>query len=206
MSTSVLLVDDHPVVRSGLRAVIDAQPGLSVIGEAADGAEAVAAAARLVPDVVVCDLRLGAGMDGIATAAALRGLPRPPAVLMLTTFDSEADIVAAVRAGAAGYLVKDASPGTICAAISAVARGESYLPTDVALRLMRGMRREDLALTDRENEVLRLLATGASNRVIAKSLFVAEATVKSHLVHIFTKLGVDTRTAAIHVARERGLL
>ena len=206
MTVTVLLVDDHPVVRTGLRAVIDAHPDVSVVGEAATGEEAVVVAGRLQPDVVLCDLRLGDGMDGIATTVELRRLRPAPAVLVLTTFDRDAELLGAVEAGAAGYVLKDQSPDEIVDGIRRTARGEMVLSPELATRVVRGMRNPAARLTDRELEVLRLLATGASNKEIAKSLFVTEATVKSHLVHIFAKLGVDNRARAIRVGQESGLI
>ena len=206
MAVGVLLVDDHPVVRTGLRAVIGARPGIEILGEAATGEEGIQLAAHLQPDVVLCDLRLGEGMDGVAATAALRSLDPAPAVIILTTFDRDADILRAVEAGAAGYLLKDVSPDTIVDAIQAAARGEMVLAPELATRVMRGMRNPAPRLTSRELEVLQHLATGSSNKQIAKRLFVSEATIKSHLVHIFTKLGVESRARAIHIARESGLL
>ncbi|MGO3661565.1 response regulator [Microbacterium gubbeenense] len=206
MTTTVLLVDDHPVVRSGLRAVLDSAPELSVIGEAATGEEAIALASHLRPDVVLCDLRLGDGIDGIQATSAIRALDAPPAVLILTTFDRDAEILGAIEAGAAGYLLKDVDPDVIIDGIQRAAAGDVVLAPDLASRVLRGIRSPLPKLTDREIEVLRLLSTGATNREIARALFVTEATVKTHLVHIFTKLGVDTRSRAIHVARERGLI
>ncbi|MGO1256595.1 MAG: response regulator [Microbacterium gubbeenense] len=206
MTTTVLLVDDHPVVRSGLRAVLDSAPELSVIGEAATGEEAIALASHLRPDVVLCDLRLGDGIDGIQATSAIRALDAPPAVLILTTFDRDAEILGAIEAGAAGYLLKDVDPEVIIDGIQRAAAGDVVLAPDLASRVLRGIRSPLPKLTDREIEVLRLLSTGATNREIARALFVTEATVKTHLVHIFTKLGVDTRSRAIHVARERGLI
>lgn len=205
-TVTVMLVDDHPVVRTGLRAVFSSRAGIEILGEAATGEEALVLAGSLHPDVVLCDLRLGAGMDGVATTAALRGLDQAPAVIILTTFDRDADILRAIESGAAGYLLKDVSPDTIVTAIQAAARGEMVLAPDVATRVMRGMRNPTPKLTSRELEVLNSLATGASNREIAKTLFVSEATIKSHLVHIFTKLDVDSRARAIHVATEAGIL
>ncbi|MGO1236651.1 response regulator, partial [Microbacterium gubbeenense] len=205
-TTTVLLVDDHPVVRSGLRAVLDSAPELSVIGEAATGEEAIALASHLRPDVVLCDLRLGDGIDGIQATSAIRALDAPPAVLILTTFDRDAEILGAIEAGAAGYLLKDVDPEVIIDGIQRAAAGDVVLAPDLASRVLRGIRSPLPKLTDREIEVLRLLSTGATNREIARALFVTEATVKTHLVHIFTKLGVDTRSRAIHVARERGLI
>ena len=205
MTVTVLLVDDHPVVRSGLRAVLDTDD-VQVIGEAATGEEALALAAHLHPDVVLCDLRLGAGIDGIQTTAALRALDPAPAVLILTTFDRDAEIRGAIEAGAAGYLLKEVDPELILDGIRRAAAGGMVLAPDLAARLLEGLRSPLPRLTDRETEVLRLLATGAANREIARTLFVTEATVKSHLAHIFTKLDVDSRSRAIHVAREAGLI
>ncbi len=206
MSVSVLLVDDHPVVRTGLRAVLGSRPGIEILGEAATGEEAVVLTGYLHPDVVLCDLRLGEGMDGVETTAALRALSPAPAILILSTFDRDADILRAVEAGAAGYLLKDALPDAIVEAIRAAARGDMVLAPELASRIMRGMRNPAPKLTEREMEVLHQLAVGASNKEIAKSLFVSEATVKSHLVHIFTKLDVDSRARAIHVATQAGIL
>lgn len=206
MTTTVLLVDDHPVVRSGLRAVIDSGEAVRVIGEAATGEEALTLASQLHPDVVLCDLRLGTGMDGIATTAALRALAPAPAVLILTTFDRDAEIIGAMEAGAAGYLLKEVDPEVIVDGIHRAAAGEVVLAPDLASRVLKGMHRPLPRLTEREAEVLRLLATGSTNKEIARTLFVTEATVKSHLAHIFTKLGVDSRSRAIHVARETGLI
>lgn len=206
MPVNVLIVDDHPVVRTGLRAVIDARDGISVVGEAATGEEAITLAVHLEPDVVLCDLRLGPGMDGVATTAALRALDHPPAVLILTTYDRDAEILGAIEAGAAGYLLKDVPPDTIVDAIRTAAMGDMFLTPELATRVVRGMRTTLPRLTERELDVLRLLATGASNKEMARTLFVTEATVKSHLVHIFTKLDVDSRARAIHVAHETGLI
>lgn len=206
MTVRVLLVDDHPVVRAGLRAVLGLSAGIDVVGEAATGEEALVLTPALRPDVVLCDLRLGAGRDGIATTAALRALTPAPAVLILTTFDREAEIVAAIEAGAAGYLLKDVPPEQIAAAIRTAAAGGSVLAPELAARLVTAMRTRPPALTEREHDVLRQAATGASNREIARALFVTEATVKSHLVHVFTKLGAESRVRAIHRARELGLL
>src|SRR5690554_443151 len=177
MTASVLVVDDHPVVRSGLRAVIDADEALEVIGEAATGEEAIKLAAHLRPDVALCDLRLGSGIDGIETTAALRALDPAPAVLILTTFDRDAEILGAIEAGAAGYLLKDLAPEMIVEGIRRAATGDIVLAPDLATRVLRGMRNPLPKLTAREVEVLRLLATGATNREISRSLFVTEATV-----------------------------
>lgn len=210
MSVRVLLVDDHPVVRSGLRAVLEATGRVEVVGEAASGEQALALVPSTQPDVVLMDLNLGDGVDGVATTTRiLPGGPgaRPPAVLILTTYDHDADIVRAVEAGAAGYLLKDASPETIADAVAAAARGETVLASGLAQRLVTRMRAPSgPTLTPRELEVLRLVSGGASNRAIARELFVSEATIKTHLVRIYEKLGVDNRTAAVAAARERGLL
>lgn len=205
MTTTVLLVDDHPVVRSGLRAVLESD-SVHVVGEAATGEEAVALAAHLHPDVVLCDLRLGAGIDGVQTTAALRSLEPAPAVLILTTFDRDAEILGAIEAGAAGYLLKDVAPDVIIEGILRAAGGDMFLAPDLADRVLKGMRNPLPKLTEREVEVLRLLATGASNKEMARALFVTEATVKSHIAHIFTKLNVDSRSRAIHLAQETGLI
>lgn len=206
MTIDVLLIDDHPVVRSGLRAVLDAGDSVTIVGEAATGEEAIVLAGHLRPHVVLCDLRLGAGIDGIATTAALRALDPAPAVLILTTFDRDAEILGAIEAGAAGYLLKDVAPEVIVEAIERAAAGGMYLPPELASRVISGLRAPRPRLTERETEVLRLLATGAANKEIARALFVTEATVKSHLVHIFTKLEVDSRARAIRVAQDTGLL
>ncbi|TQL67841.1 LuxR family two component transcriptional regulator [Nocardioides albertanoniae] len=212
--TTVLLVDDHPVVRSGLRAVLDGNgsvldddaDAVQVVGEAATGEEAITLACHLRPDVVLCDLRLGHGIDGIRTTRALRGLDPAPAVLILTTFDRDAEILGAIEAGAAGYLLKDVDPAVIVDGIRRAAAGDMVLAPDLAARVLKGMRSPLPRLTEREVEVLRLLARGSTNKEIARALFVTEATVKSHLAHIFTKLDVDSRSRAIHVAQETGLI
>lgn len=206
MTTTVLLIDDHPVVRTGLRAVLDSGAAVSIVAEAASGEEALRLAEHLQPDVVLCDLRLGTGMDGIETTQALRQLEPAPAVLILSTYDRDADILGAMDAGAAGYLLKEATPEAILDGIQRAAAGETVLAPEMTTRVLAGMRNPLPALTEREREVLRLLATGATNKEMARQLFVAEATVKSHLVHIFTKLGVDNRARAVAVANETGLM
>ena len=206
MTTTVLLVDDHPVVRSGLRTVLDTGDEVHIVGEAATGEEAVTLAAHLRPDLVLCDLRLGAGIDGIQTTTRLRALDPAPAVLILTTFDRDAEILGAIEAGAAGYLLKDVDPDVIIGGIQRAVAGDMVLSPELASRVLRGMRTPLPKLTDREIEVLRLLAQGSTNKEIARALFVTEATVKSHLAHIFAKLDVDSRSRAIHVAQETGLI
>lgn len=203
----LLIVDDHPVVRAGLRALLDARPELDVVAQAGDGVAALAAVAAHRPDVVLCDLRLGEGMDGVAITRALRERPAPqPAVVILTTYDHDADIVRAVEAGAAGYLLKDAAPEEIVAAVVGAAAGETVLSPTMTRRVVATMRTRQAALSDRERDVLALVARGLSNRAVSKELFVSEATVKSHLNHAYGKLGVDSRTAAVAAARAAGLI
>ncbi|KAB2370742.1 response regulator [Actinomadura montaniterrae] len=203
----ILLVDDHPVVRSGLRAMLAGQPGFALVGEAATGEEGVAEAARLHPDVVLMDLQLGAGIHGgEATRRITAAGPRAPRVLVLTTFDADSDILAAIEAGATGYLLKDAPPEKLHAAIRSAAAGDSTLAPSVASRLLGRMRAPSATLTGRELEVLGLVAEGLSNRQISKRLFLSETTVKTHLVHIYAKLEVDSRTAAVAAATRRGLI
>ncbi|MDR7114011.1 DNA-binding NarL/FixJ family response regulator [Microbacterium trichothecenolyticum] len=202
----VLIADDHPIVRAGVRALFAGHPDIDVVGEAASGEEAVTLARHLAPDVVLCDLRMGEGMDGVAATAEMRALIPAPAVIILTTFDRDAEILGAIEAGASGYLLKDAPPDAIARAVREAAAGRLALTPELSERVVQVLRAPRVRLTDREKEVLRLLDTGASNPQIAKALFVTEATVKTHLVHIFAKLGVDSRSRAVAVARERGLL
>ncbi|WP_406247794.1 response regulator [Microbacterium sp. M] len=206
MTISVLLVDDHPIVRTGLRALFAHQDDVDIAGEAGTGEQAVAAARMLRPDVVLCDLRLGEGMDGVATTAALRALDPAPAVIILTTYDRDADILRAIEAGAAGYLLKDVSPETIMRALAQAAAGQLVLAPELAERVAAGRRRPQVRLTEREHEVLGLLGAGASNREIARALFVTEATVKTHLVNLFGKLQVESRAKAVSRAQEEGLI
>jgi DNA-binding NarL/FixJ family response regulator len=206
MTITVLLVDDHPIVRTGLRALLDRQPDVEVVGEAATGEEAVTLAAHLHPDVVLCDLRLGEGMDGVQATAALRAQHPAPAVIILTTFDRDAEILRAIEAGAAGYLLKDVSPATILQSLKEAAAGRIVLAPEMAQRVVHSMRQPRVKLTDRELDVLRLLDTGASNREIARRLYVTEATVKTHLVNLFGKLHAESRAKAVAIARESGLI
>jgi DNA-binding NarL/FixJ family response regulator len=201
----VVLVDDHPVVRAGLRALLTAS-GVEVVGEATTVDDALAVVQQSRPDVVLMDLQLAGGGDGVAATAAIAASPDPPRVLILTTYDTDADILRAVEAGAAGYLLKDAEPQVLLDAVAAAARGETVLAPQVATRLMARVREPTPELSARELDVMALVAEGLTNREIARRLFVSEATVKSHLVHVFTKLGVASRTAAVAAARERGLL
>ncbi|UOQ61881.1 response regulator transcription factor [Leucobacter rhizosphaerae] len=206
MTRTVLLVDDHPIVRAGLRSVLESRAGIRVVGEAGSGEEAVPAAAVLQPDVVLCDLRLGDGIDGIATTLALRRLDPAPAVLMLTTFDRDGDILRAVEAGATGYLLKDAPTEAILAGIQNAAEGRTVFDAEVALRVQAQRENAVPRLTERERAVLLLVAEGRSNREIARHLFVSEATVKTHVAHVLAKLRVDSRSRAAAVARDRGML
>ena len=203
---TVLLVDDHPVVRAGLRALLSSSDGIDVVGEASGGAEGVALVRSLRPDVVLMDLQMGDGVDGVEATKRIGALESPPHVLILTTYDTDADILRAVEAGASGYLLKDAPTQQLVDAVHAAARGETVLAPPVASRLMNRLRSGRPELSGRELEVLSLVSDGKANKAISKELFVSEATVKSHLVHIFTKLDVDSRTAAVSKARDLGLL
>jgi DNA-binding NarL/FixJ family response regulator len=202
----ILIADDHPVVRAGLQGMLAGQADFVVVGEAADGAQAVALAAQLHPDVVLMDLRMPE-IDGVVATAQIRA-QRPEAyILILTTYDSDADILRAIEAGAISYLLKDAPREELFRAVRAAARGQALLAPAIAARLISRIRvPADHVLSAREIEVLALVSHGASNREIAQQLHISEATVKSHLIHIFGKLGVDDRTAAVTVATQRGFL
>lgn len=202
----VLLVDDHPVVRGGLRALLDTDADLTVVGEAATGEDGVRAAAEHRPDVVLMDLHLGDGIDGAAATRTIREQREPPRVLVLTTYDSDADILPAIAAGAAGYLLKDSEPEDLLRAVHDCAAGRTVLAPAVASRLVERTRLPDATLTPREIEILRMVGEGSSNRTIGKALFITEATVKSHLVQVFTKLQADNRTTAVAEARRRGII
>ena len=205
MTITVLIADDHPIVRDGLRGIFTGR-GFEVVGEAANGAEAVVLAERLRPDVVLMDLRMP-GTDGVAAITELARLGNPARVLVLTTYDTDSDVVPAIEAGATGYLLKDAPREDLFRAVAAAARGEAVLSPAVAGRLMGRMREPaQESLSQRELEVLTLVARGSTNKEAAKKLFISEATVKTHLIHVYTKLGVKDRAAAVAVAFERGLL
>ncbi|MFJ1750900.1 response regulator [Streptomyces sp. NPDC088116] len=213
----LLLCDDHAVVRAGLRALLSSTDGIEVVGEAGSGEEALAAAARVRPDVVLMDLQLGGGMDGVtatrhlladggsAGSAEDPGVP-VPRVLVLTMFDTDADIARAIEAGATGYLLKAERPEELFAAIRDAASGRTALSAPVAERVLARMRSPRPALSERERDILQQLARGLGNREIARALFISEATVKTHLGRIYGKLGVDTRAGAVAVANERRLL
>jgi DNA-binding NarL/FixJ family response regulator len=202
----LVIADDHPVVRAGLQGMLASQPDFEIVGEATTGVEAVALTVALRPDVVLMDLRM-AELDGVAATASIRKQQPETPVLVLTTYDSDADILRAIEAGATGYLMKDAPRDQLFAAIRSVAQGNSALAPEIAARLLLHIHTPaGVALSVREIEVLSLVARGASNKEIARGLHISEATVKSHLIHIFSKLGVADRTAAVTVGLARGLL
>ncbi len=206
MTITVLVVDDHPVVRSGLVGMLDIEDDLEVVGEAGDGDEALARVAALAPDVVLMDLRMPR-LDGAGATARIVAEHPATRVLVLTTYDTDGDIVRAVEAGATGYLLKDTPRLQLVEAVRAAARGETVLAPGVAARLVSRMRSPVAdALTPREIEVLAEVARGRSNSEIGRVLHIGEATVKTHLLRVFGKLGVDDRTLAVTVAMERGLL
>ena len=202
----VLIVDDHPVVRAGIEGMLASQADLEIVGQAADGASAIDLCAEQHPAVVLMDLRM-AGMDGVTATRAIKSRFPAIQVLVLTTYDSDADILRAIEAGATGYLLKDTPREQLFQAIRSAARGEAALAPTVAARLMTRMRAPaGESLSAREIEVLALVARGASNRQVGRELHISEATVKTHLIHIFDKLGVADRTAAVTTALERGIL
>lgn len=208
-AVTIVLVDDHPVVRAGLRALVDGQPDLIVVGEASDLPSARQVVARERPRVVLMDLNLGIGPGGSEVTTELRTLADAPHVLVLTTYDTESDVLRALDAGASGYLLKDAPPEELFAGIRATARGETVLASSVAATLVRrtaGAGAGRPVITEREVEVLELLSSGRGNKEMARELLVSEATVKSHLSHIYTKLGVDTRAGAVAAAIEQRII
>jgi len=206
------LADDHEIVRLGLRSVLEGAEDIDVVGEVATAEAAVSAAQAGGIDVILMDLRFGAGVEGTrvmggaeATAQIRSAMATPPKVLVVTNYDTDADILGAIEAGAVGYLLKDAPPQELLAAVRSTAEGDSALSPIVADRLMTRVRTPRTSLTPRELEVLQLVAAGASNRQIGQDLMLSEATVKSHLVHIYDKLGVRSRTSAVAAAREQGV-
>ncbi len=204
----LVIADDHPIVRAGLRALFSSEDRFDVVAEAATADEAVVAAERENPDVVLMDLQFGVGQSttGADATRRIRALPAPPYVLVLTNYDSDADILGAVEAGASGYLLKDAPPHELIAAVVAAAAGESALAPVIASRLLSRMRAPKVSLSAREMEVLEAVAAGRSNTEAARELFVTETTIKSHLAHIYSKLDVTSRTAAVSIARQQGIL
>jgi DNA-binding NarL/FixJ family response regulator len=206
----LLIVDDHPVVRDGLSGMFRGDPDFEVVGEAADGAEAVTRTQALQPDVVLMDLRMPR-MDGVSAIAELAKRGLAARVLVLTTYDTDSDVVPAIEAGATGYLLKDSPRDELLRAVRAAARGESVLSPAVATRLLGQVRGQvrgpaQVPLSQREIEVLEIIARGATNRETAAKLFISEATVKTHLLHSYAKLGVSDRAAAVAEAFRRGLL
>ncbi|KUN59403.1 LuxR family transcriptional regulator [Streptomyces canus] len=206
MTVQILIVDDHPVVRFGLRGMLEAYDDLRVVGEAGSGDEAIVLAAAMRPDVVLMDLRMP-GTDGTTATARIRQEHPGIRVLVLTTYEGDADILPAIEAGATGYLLKDTPIGTLTDAIRAAARGETVLAPPVAARLVTHLQAPaGEQLTPREVQVLGLVARGLSNAEIGRQLYIGEATVKTHLLRTFVKLGVNDRTAAVTVALSRGVL
>jgi DNA-binding NarL/FixJ family response regulator len=202
----LLIVDDHPVVRDGLRGMFAGDDRFAVVGEAGNGHEALAVAARVHPDVVLMDLRMP-GMDGVTTIRTLTEQGSTARVLVLTTYDTDSDVLPAIKAGATGYLLKDTPREDLFRAVVSAQRGESVLSPSVAGRLMGRLRAPAKEpLSQRELEVLRLISQGSSNRETASKLFISEATVKTHLLHVYAKLGVRDRAAAVAAAFERGFL
>ncbi|XVQ87991.1 response regulator [Microbispora siamensis] len=202
----VMIVDDHPVVREGLRGMLESDPRVTVAGEASSGDEAVVRARELTPDVILMDLRMPGG-DGVSAISRILADRPDSRVIVLTTYETDQDIVRAVEAGAAGYMLKDTSRADLLAAIVSAARGETVLSPSVATRLVTRMRAPATeTLSPRETEVLALVARGLTNAEIGKALFISETTVKTHLLRVFTKLDVSDRTAAVTTALARGLL
>jgi DNA-binding NarL/FixJ family response regulator len=202
----ILIADDHPIVRAGLQDVLSSQPDFEVIAEAKNGAEAVALADRLKPHVVLMDLSMPQ-MDGVTAICRIKAEHQDIHILVLTTYDSDSDVLPAIEAGAIGYLLKDSPREELFEAIRAAAQGKPLLTSSIAARLMERMRGPAVeALSSREIDVLKLVAKGTSNREIADRLYITEATVKSHLIRIYSKLGVADRTAAVTKALEQGIL
>ncbi len=203
---TLLIVDDHPVVRDGLRGMFTADPRFEVLGEAGDGAEAIAAGEKLQPDVILMDLRMPR-TDGVTAIKELAKRGVPARILVLTTYDTDSDVLPAIEAGATGYLLKDSPREELFRAVEAAARGQAVLSPAVATRLMGQMRQPaSEPLSQRELQVLELIAQGSTNREAAKALFISEATVKTHLLHVYAKLGVNDRAAAVATAFSRGYL
>lgn len=203
----LILADDHAIVRAGLRALLEGAPkDVQVVAEASTAEEAVALCVARDVDLVLMDLRFGDGRTGVHATREIRDLPDPPQVLVVTNYDTDSEILRAIEAGASGYLLKDTPPGELLAAVKAAAAGEGALSPAIASKLISRMRDPAPELTPRELQVLGAVAGGSSNREIAREMFLSEATVKSHLVQVFAKLDVRSRTAAVARARERGLI
>jgi DNA-binding NarL/FixJ family response regulator len=204
---SLLIADDHPVVRNGLRGIFTGDPEFEVLGEASSGVEAVALAVARRPQVVLMDLRMPGG-DGVTAIRELRDRLPEVRVLVLTTYGDDADVLAAIDAGATGYLLRDAPREELLRGVRAAARGESVPSPTVAATVLGRVRapQPETPLSPRGHEVLRLVAAGRNNREAAAELFISEATVKTHLLHVYAKLGVNDRAAAVAAGYERGLL
>jgi DNA-binding NarL/FixJ family response regulator len=202
----IVIADDHPIFRAGVRGLLSAEQEFEVVGEASNGRDAVSLIRRLSPELLLIDLQMPE-LDGVSAIREIRQVAPKTRILVLTTYDSDGDILRAVEAGASGYLLKDTPREELFKAVRAVARGESVLSPSVASKLLvRTRGPTERLLSARELEVLTLVARGTGNKIIAKELRISEATVKTHLLHIFEKLGVDDRTAAVTVAMERGML
>ncbi len=202
----VLICDDHPVVRAGLRALLSIEPDIEIVGEAETGERAVTLAREQPADVILMDLQFGGGLDGVVATRAIMVLEEHPRVLVVTNYDTDADILGAVEAGAAGYLLKDAPPEELLEAVRSAAAGHSAVAPAITARLLAQLRSPQARLSARELEVVQLVADGLSNAEIAARLYIGETTVKTHLVHIFDKFDVGSRTAAVSAARRAGLL
>ncbi|GAA0960563.1 response regulator transcription factor [Actinocorallia libanotica] len=201
----LLIADDHPIFRDGLRGMFADDPAFEVLAEAENGARAVELARALQPDVILMDLRMPV-MNGVAAIKELTRLGVPSRVLVLTTYDTDRDVLPAIEAGATGYLLKDAQRDELVRAITTAARGETALSPSVATRLLGRVRTPDTPLSARELEILHLISQGNNNRETAARLFISEATVKTHILHLYAKLGVNDRAAAVATAFQRGLL
>ncbi|TDC06103.1 response regulator transcription factor [Nonomuraea longispora] len=201
----LLIADDHPIVRDGIRGMFAGDPGFEVVAEAGDGAQAVDLARALDPDVILMDLRMPR-MDGMTAIRELARLGLKARVLVLTTYDTDSDVLPAIEAGATGYLLKDALREELARAVAAAARGEAALSPSVATRLLGQVRAPADPLSGRELEILDLIAQGTTNREAAARLFISEATVKTHLLHVYAKLGVTDRASAVAAAFQRGIL
>lgn len=199
----IMIIDDHPVVREGLAAIIERRPGMTVVAEGASGVEAVALYRAKQPDVTLMDLRLPE-MDGVAAIRAIRSEFPDARILVVTTYDGDEDIYRAIQAGAKGYLLKDSPRDHLLEAIRVVRSGKAFIPSDVATKLSERMSGQEL--TPREREVLQLIAGGKSNQEVGAALFISEGTVKGHVVNILEKLGAGDRTQAVTIAIKRGII